>query len=274
MKFHPETSVKAACLLVAASAVITSASAVSLPVTYFDFLGQNALPSMGRTVHPDFNLNPRDTTTPGMVGTSVGANGPTFVNTGGVPLARPQLTTAANLDMWYVNTPAYNMEIPSSLNAINLGNGQRQFNYPSDFFPLDGQGLGDFRDSGHNFHFTMKYEQSFMYDASLPNLFDFAADDDLYVFINGNLWVDLGGIKPVENPVISKDLNADAGALGLVDGGIYTYQLFFAERHTTQSALIATLPGAVPEASALMPAITLGGVAGLLALRRRKAQAA
>jgi fibro-slime domain-containing protein len=176
--------------------------------------------------------------------------------------------------MWYVNTPAFNMEIPSSLNAINLGNGQRQFNYPSNFFPLDGQGLGDFRSTGHNFHFTMKYEQSFMYDASLPNLFDFAADDDLYVFINGNLWVDLGGIKPAENPVINKDLNADAAGLGLVDGGIYTYQLFFAERHTTQSALIATLPGAVPEAGALMPAITLGGVAGLLALRRRKAQAA
>jgi fibro-slime domain-containing protein len=176
--------------------------------------------------------------------------------------------------MWYVNTPAYNLEINTTLTAINLPGGQRQFNYPSNFFPLDGQGLGDFRDSGHNFHFTMKYEQAFTYDASLPNLFDFAADDDLYVFINGNLWVDLGGIKPAENPVINKDLNADAAGLGLVDGGIYTYQLFFAERHTTQSALIATLPGAVPEASALMPAITLGGVAGLLALRRRKAQAA
>ncbi len=274
MKFHPETSVKAACLLVAASAVITSVSAVSLPVTYFDFLGQNALPSMGRTVHPDFDLNTRPTTTPGMVGGTVGATGPTFVNTGGAPFARPQLTTAANLDMWYTSVPAFNLVIPSSLNAINLPFGQRQFNYPSDFFPLDGQGLGDFRSTGHNFHFTMSYAQSFMYDASLPNLFDFAADDDLYVFINGNLWVDLGGIKPTENPVINKDLNADAAGLGLVDGGIYTYQLFFAERHTTQSALIATLPGAVPEANALVPAMTLGGVAGLLALRRRKAQAA
>jgi fibro-slime domain-containing protein len=275
MKFHPETSVKSACLLALASAALTSATAVSLPVTYYDFLGENSPPTMGRTVHPDFKLMARSAPTTGLVQSLVGPTGPLFLSALGVPpnAARPQLTTAPNLSMWYTSVPAFNVVIPSSLTAITLPSGQRQFNYPSNFFPIDGQGLGNYGATGHNYHFTMSYSQAFTYDSSKANLFDFAADDDLYIFINGKLWVEIGGIHPV-GTTKTYNLNTAAPSLGLVDGGVYQYQLFFAERHTFQSALIATLPAPVPEANAFAPALALGGVAGLMAIRRRKARTA
>ncbi len=276
MKLHPETSVKLACLLALASAAITSATAISLPVTYFDFLGENSPNVLGRTVHPDFKLQAKTGVTTGLVQSTVGVTGPTFLDLYGVPpnLSKPQLTGAGNLDIWYKPDASYNMQINQGLVANVLPSGQRQFNYPLNFFPIDGQGLGDYKATGHNFHFTMSYAQNFVYDSSKPNKFDFGGDDDVWVFINGKLWVDLGGIHKIESPIQTFDLNAAAASLGLSDQGIYSFQLFFAERHTSQSGLVATLPAAVPEASAFAPALALGGVAGLLAVRRRKARMA
>jgi fibro-slime domain-containing protein len=91
------------------------------------------------------------------------------------------------------------------------------------------------------------------------------ADDDLWIFINGALALDLGGTHPPTGASINFD------TLGLSAGELYTIDLFFAERHTTQSELsIATNVTAVPEPST----IALGGLAslgaGLCWWRRRK----
>ena len=196
---------------------------------------------------------------------------PSFRSTGGSPSEPPQLTNAENFASWFVDDPNYNVRIPSVLTASRSAWGHLQFNYPEGFFPLDGQGLGNFADTGHNHHFTMTYLGRWTYLADQPNLFEFASDDDLWVFINGRLWVDLGGMHPAGSSRVVLDLNQDAVPLGLRHRHRYTYQLFFAERHPGSSALIATLPqytANVPETPAGTPVLLVVG--GILLSRFRR----
>ena len=63
--------------------------------------------------------------------------------------------------------------------------------------------------------------------------FSFRGDDDLWIYINGKLAIDLGGVHGAE----SKTVNLDdyAQELGIEPGNSYSFDLFFAERHRTQS---------------------------------------
>ena len=58
-------------------------------------------------------------------------------------------------------------------------------------------------------------------------------DDDLWVFINKRLAIDLGGLHSQQTDTI--DLDDEAARLGLTRGTVYSLDLFHAERHTNQS---------------------------------------
>ncbi len=89
----------------------------------------------------------------------------------------------------------------------------------------------------HNFHFTSEVRFWFQYDASKEQVLTFLGDDDVWVFINGHLEVDLGGVHiPLESSVNINDL-------GLEDGKVYEIALFQAERQTNGSSYKLTLSG-------------------------------
>ena len=83
----------------------------------------------------------------------------------------------------------------------------------------------------HNFGFTTELHTKFQYNGG--ETFMFTGDDDVWVFINNHLAVDVGGLHPPE----SKSVNLDASAtmLGITKGSVYNLDLFHAERHTPQS---------------------------------------
>jgi len=93
----------------------------------------------------------------------------------------------------------------------------------------------------HNFSFTTEVRHWFRYEASKSLRLDFVGDNDLWVFINKKLAVDLGGIHgPVEG---SLTLDAtSASKFGITDGKVYELAVFHAESQTTGSALMLTLP--------------------------------
>jgi fibro-slime domain-containing protein len=98
------------------------------------------------------------------------------------------------------------------------------------YFPLDGQGFGN-QGENHNFSFTTEIQTSFTYHGG--EIFTFAGDDDVWVFINDKLAIDLGGIHLQETQTV--DLDAQASNLGISKGNVYPLAVFNAERHVVQS---------------------------------------
>ncbi|HEY3256567.1 MAG TPA: fibro-slime domain-containing protein, partial [Polyangiaceae bacterium] len=94
----------------------------------------------------------------------------------------------------------------------------------------------------HNFHFTTQVTYWFKYDAKATARLDFTGDDDVWVFVNDKLAVDLGGVhQPVDGTVSLS--TATAGTYGLTDGHVYKLNVFHAERKKESSSFRLTLAG-------------------------------
>lgn len=225
---------------------------LQVPITYRDFIG---IPTGGGVKHPDFETYAGQGT-PGLVEATLGSDGkPVYTGiceagniTGPCPYGA-QTTSKADFDQWYRSVPAVNKTKVTKLSLDRQPDGTYYFPTAA-FFPWDGGGWvaagKEAAYSEHNFAFTseLRYWFEFKGDEKLI----FSGDDDVWVFINKKLALDLGGLHSKKSGSVTLDASK-AVALGLVAGNIYEIVLFHAERHTHQSNFNLTLGGFVSSQS-------------------------
>ena len=175
-------------------------------------------------------------------------------------------TGAGAFSNWYTgNTQAFNLGL-----ALN-SNGSGLYTYESNsFFPIDAQGYGN-QGNAHNYHFTFTTSATFGYTQGAHQTFSFTGDDDVWVYFDGKLGIDLGGVHGAQSQTVDLDTLFGPSKAS----GNYSFDFFFAERHTSESnlkiqtSLAFTPTPAVPEPStyALM-ALGLAGI-GFFARRRK-----
>jgi fibro-slime domain-containing protein len=101
----------------------------------------------------------------------------------------------------------------------------------SGFFWIDGKGLGS-EGRPRNYSYCMESHSKFNLYPGM--LFDFSGDDDVWLFIDDKLVVDLGGT----HTSMSAKLYIDD--LGLNPSTVHTFDFFYCERHTVQSTIRLT----------------------------------
>jgi fibro-slime domain-containing protein len=158
--------------------------------------------------------------------------------------------TQSQLDAFFNDVPGVNMKTTKSLVLrpctdeeytgyweidSSIGpNGEELDGY----FPIDNELFGNKYtwegeewDDGHNFHFSVEIHTRFKYVQNAR--FWFSGDDDVWVYFNGRLVIDLGGVHgEMEQEIELDEIAAD---LGIKVGDVVDFDMFYMERHTTGS---------------------------------------
>jgi len=260
---------------------------LTVPVIYRDF--RSADEAEASPVSPDFN-NPNDGAS--SIGFGIAAE---YLDAEG----RPELSgdnlydpvsnsgpphDQASFAKWYRTSPTLdptgNIEVVGELVLDETGNNVYGFSsddHPPGFFPLDDPALGSvgwpaasmYDEILHvpsagtelrNFGFTTEVHYFFVYQGD--EVLSFSGDDDLWVFVDGFLCLDVGGLHPSRDGVMSFDpdpMTQDPSATQravvaackdrLEVDKVYEVAIFHAERHTGASNFSLTLDGFVTERS-------------------------
>ena len=176
--------------------------------------------------HPDFEGPIADDR--GMVEPALGEDGrPVYA---GNPTT-PTTNGKERFDEWFRDVEGINLSAPHTITLERAPENALLYRFNDQaFFPIDGALLGD-EGNPHNYHFTFELAVNFRYVGG--EIFAFSGDDDLWVFINGRLAIDLGGVHGVQSQAVVLDERAEQ--LRIEVGEVYPLALFFAERHTSSS---------------------------------------
>jgi fibro-slime domain-containing protein len=147
--------------------------------------------------------------------------------------------SAASFAQWYRTIPGVNMPMavsitlnrdPSTGKYVFDDRTDPKYSHLGGFFPINDELFGNSAGNDRNFHFTYELRTEFTYKANSGQVFTFRGDDDVYIYIDGHLVIDIGGVHAAVEQTVDLDRLS-----WLQDGHKYELAFFFAERHRTQS---------------------------------------
>jgi fibro-slime domain-containing protein len=164
----------------------------------------------------------------------------------------------ASFAQWYAPSD-FSKETISTLSLKEQPDGTFQFSASGNhgggqFFPLDEStawgdedpictnwpywgGGCDSPIEAHNFHFTSEVRYLFPFQGGEE--LTFSGDDDVWVFVNGQLAVDIGGL----HQELERTITFEEGDFGMTAGNLYEVVVFQAERAPVASNYTLTLKG-------------------------------
>jgi fibro-slime domain-containing protein len=229
---------------------------LEVPITYRDFISFPNLQE-GGVRHPDFQMDvgdERKRAQTGLVLPELDTDGkPEW--SGVCSIENPEscdeapetpiTSTKEAFSQWYRDAPGVNITKVSTLSLARQTE-DKYYVLVQPFFPWDNDGWVSAGDEittlGHNYGFTSELRTWFEFKGS--ESLTFTGDDDIWVFVNKRLVIDMGGLhRPTTQFFILSE--ATAGALELIQGHTYEIVIFQAERQTAGSSLALTLKGFV-----------------------------
>jgi fibro-slime domain-containing protein len=204
-----------------------------------DTLGQDGKPvlangGLGKLISSEWRDSQGRNINPAHFNAARGDVAGTFGN-----LENRQITSEQSFASWYSDAQGVNQSKVVGM-TLNLVPGTNRYVFDSaqdapwntlgGFFPINGELFGNYADTNKNFHFTTQLEADFIYRAQGGQVFTFSGDDDVWVFIDGKLVIDLGGLHPRMTQTVELDRLS-----WLENGRQYRFKIFHAERRTTQS---------------------------------------
>ena len=136
------------------------------------------------------------------------------------------VTSPATFYEWFRDILGENLGTTADITLTDDGTGVYEFT-TSNFYPIDGLLYGN-QGGSRNDNFTYAVAAKFTYDASAGQFVEFEGGDGTWIFIDGKLAIDLGGVKS------NVSQHVDLDRLGLADGQNYQVRLFYANRNRSK----------------------------------------